>query len=112
MACPHLYWYILMRKYRKLLISALLLVLVGLSAVVLYRRFQRAPETARRLPPGDILIYLNFKPAHLWDLNKSKPVELEADYRYFFQQTGFQFEPDLDEVAISRRDTADCSDVE
>src|SRR5262249_12656084 len=101
-----------MRKYRKLLILALLVVVLGAGALVLFRRVQRPPEAARLLPPGDLLIYVNFKPAHLWDLNKSRPVELAGDYREFIQQTGIQFERDLDEVAISRRDTTDGNDVE
>jgi hypothetical protein len=101
-----------MRKYRKLLISALLLVVIGVGAFLLYRHGQRPPEAARLLPPGDLLIYINFKPAHLWDLDKSRPVQLEGDYRGFVEQTGIQFERDLDEVAVSRQDTADGSDVE
>ena len=101
-----------MRKYRKLLISTLLLLVLGTGALVFYRRFERPPEAARLLPPGDLLIYVNFRPAHLWDLNKSRPVELEGDYREFVQQTGIQFERDLDEVAVSRRDNADASDIE
>lgn len=101
-----------MRKYGKLLILALLLVVIAVGAVVFYRRIERPPEAARLLPPGDLLFYVNFKPAHLWDLNKSRPVELEGDYRDFVQQTGIQFERDLDEVAVSRRDNADGSDVE
>jgi hypothetical protein len=101
-----------MRKYRKLLILALLLVMTGIGALVFFLRAQRPPDAARLLPPGDRLIYVNFKPAHLLDLTKSRPVELEGDYHDFVQQTGIQFERDLDEVAISRRDTPDGNDVE
>ncbi|HEY7405973.1 MAG TPA: hypothetical protein VIB39_20775, partial [Candidatus Angelobacter sp.] len=63
-------------------------------------------------PEGDLLIYANLKPIHLFDLSKSGPVELEGDYKDFVAQTGIQFERDLDEVAMSRRDTPDRLDVE
>src|SRR5262245_29101215 len=100
-----------MRKHRKLLISALLLAAAGAAALLAYRRIQRLPEAARLLPPGDLLLYVNFKPAHLWDMSKSRPIQMEGDYRTFVEQTGIQFERDLDEVAVSRRDTPDGSDV-
>ncbi len=101
-----------MQKYRKLLISALLLAAVVAGAFLLVRRTQSPPEAARLLPEGDRLFYLNLRPVHLWELNKSKPVQLEGDYREFVEQTGIQFERDLDEVALSRRDTGDGRDVE
>jgi hypothetical protein len=101
-----------MTKYRKLLISALLLATVAAGIFLLVRRTQRPPASARLLPEGDRLFYLNLRPVHLWELNKSKPVQLEGDYREFVEQTGIQFERDLDEVALSRRDTSDGRDVE
>src|SRR5215467_15297288 len=101
-----------MGKHRKLLILVLLLVAIGAVATLLYRRAVSAPETARLLPDGNRLIYINLKPVHLWDLSKPKPVELEGDYRDFVEQTGIQFERDLEELAISRRDTPDGNDVE
>jgi hypothetical protein len=101
-----------MRRRRKLLISALLLVIVAVVALLLYRRSQQPPELARLLPEGDVLVYADLKPAHLWDVTKSRPVQVEGEYRDFIDQTGIQFERDLDEVAMSRRDTADGKDTE
>jgi hypothetical protein len=101
-----------MHKYRKLLILAALLIAIAVVGLVLYQRSAMAPEAARLLPEGDILVYANLKPIHLFDLNKSGPVELEGDYKDFVTQTGIQFERDLDEVGMSRRDTPDHSDVE
>src|SRR4029077_19992501 len=75
-------------------------------------RVSQASEAARLLPEGDMLIYANFKPVHLFDLSKSGPVQLEGEYKDFVAQTGIQFERDLDEVAMSRRDTPDGRDVE
>jgi hypothetical protein len=101
-----------MAKPRKLLISALLLLVAASAAMLLWVRSSRAPEAARLLPEGNIILYANLKPAHLWDLSKSSPVQLEGDYRDFVEQTGIQFERDLDEVAMSRRDTPDGKDTE
>jgi hypothetical protein len=101
-----------MHKYRKLLILAVLIIVIAGSAVFIYRRSARGPQAARLLPEGDILVYANLKPAHLFDLSQSGPVQLEGDYQDFVTQTGIQFERDLDEVAMSRRDTPDHSDVE
>src|SRR5882762_1874443 len=101
-----------MRKYRKLLISVLLLATVGTLAFFLYRRTTEPPTTAGLLPEGDRLVYVSLKPIHLLDLTKSSPIHLEGDYRDFIDQTGIHFEHDLDEVAMSRRDTPDGKDVE
>jgi hypothetical protein len=101
-----------MLRSRKLLISALLLAIVALSALLLYRRSGQPPELARLLPEGDVLIYANLGPVHLWDLAKSRPIQVEGEYRDFIDQTGIQFERDLDEVAMSRRDTPDGKDTE
>src|SRR6266852_3284613 len=101
-----------MRKYRKLLISALLLAIILIVGFFLYHRTSQAPESIRLLPEGDRLVYVNLKPVHLFDLAKSGPVKLEGDYRDFIDQTGIHFERDLDEVAMSRRDTPGGKDVE
>jgi hypothetical protein len=101
-----------MQKYRKLLISAVLLIAAAGIAFVVLHRMGQAPEAARLLPEGDLLLYANLKPVHLFDLSKSGPVQLEGEYKDFITQTGIQFERDLDEVAMSRRDTPDGRDVE
>lgn len=101
-----------MPKHRKLLISALLVAGVVAAAWYLYRRPQSPPATVQILPEGDLLLYADLRPVHLLDLNRTKPVQLEGDYQQFVDQTGIQFERDLDEIAMSRRDTADGRDVE
>src|SRR5215813_2417651 len=101
-----------MAKYRKLLISALLLAVVGAGALLFYHRLKQPPELARLLPEGDRIFYLNLRPIHFLDLNKSRPVQLDDEYRAFVDQTGIQVERDLDEMAMSRRDTPDGHDVE
>jgi len=101
-----------MLKHRKLLILASLLIAIAAGAFILYHRSTQSPEPARLLPEGDLILYANLKPAHLFDLGKSGTVQLEGEYKDFVDKTGIQFERDLDEVAMSRRDTADGRDVE
>ena len=101
-----------MPKGRKLLLGVAVLLAAAVLALFLYLRAVQPPAAALLLPEGDFLLYANLKPLHLFDLGKSGPVQLEGDYQNFVTQTGIQFERDLDEVAMSRRDTADHRDVE
>ena len=64
------------------------------------------------LPDGELILYTNFRPIHFLNLNQSQPVHVEGDYQQFVEQTGIQFERDVDEIAMSRRDTPDGRDVE
>lgn len=97
---------------RKLLMALLFVIAVAVLGFWLYRRSGGPPEITRLLPEGDVIVYANLKPAHLFDLAKSKPVQVEGEYQRFIDQTGIQFERDLDEVAMSRRDTPDGRDTE
>jgi hypothetical protein len=101
-----------MFKHRKLLILATLLVAAAAVGFVIYHRSTQVPEAARLLPEGDLIIYANLKPVHLFDLNKSASVQPQGEYKDFVDRTGIQPERDLDEVAMSRRDTPDGRDVE
>jgi hypothetical protein len=101
-----------MFKHRKLLILAILLFAIAAIGFFLYHRTTQLPEAATLLPEGDLLIYANLKPVHLFDLANAGPIKMEGEYKDFVEQTGIQFERDLDEVAMSRRDTPDGRDVE
>jgi hypothetical protein len=102
-----------MLKHRKLLILASLLVAAAaVGFVIIYHHSTQVPEVARLLPEGDLIVYANLKPVHLFDLNKSGPISPEGDYKDFIDRTGIQPERDIDEVAMSRRDTPDGRDVE
>ena len=101
-----------MFKHRKLLILAILLVAAAAVGFVIYHHSTQIPEAARLLPEGDLILYANLKPVHLFDLNKSGPINPEGDYKDFIDRTGIQPERDIDEVAMSRRDTPDGRDVE
>ena len=93
-----------MLKHRKLLILAILLLTAAATAFVLYYRTTQLPEAARLLPEGDLILYANLKPVHLFNLGKSNSVQREGEYKDFIDHTGIQFERDLNEVAMSRRD--------
>jgi len=100
-----------MTRSRKVLISVLLIAVVAAGILFFFFRASAVPDTARMLPEGEFILYANLKPVHLfWQANK--PVEIEGDYRDFINQTGIDFERDLDEVAMSRRDTPDHHDTE
>lgn len=101
-----------MFKHRKLLILAILLVAAAAVGFVVYHHSTQVPEAARLLPEGDLIVYANLKPVHLFDLNKSGPINPEGDYKDFIDRTGIQPERDIDEAAMSRRDTPDGRDVE
>lgn len=101
-----------MFKHRKLLILVILLVAATAVAVLFYRHHARVPELTRLLPEGDRIIYADVTLLHLFDLGKSAPIQLEGEYKDFVEKTGIQFERDLDEIAMSRRDTPDGRDVE
>jgi hypothetical protein len=101
-----------MLKHRKLLILAILLVAAAAVGFVLYHQTTQVPEAARLLPEGDLILYANLKPVHLFNLNKSGSVQPQGDYKDFIDRTGVQPERDIDEVAMSRRDTPDGRDVE
>lgn len=101
-----------MFKHRNLLILAILLLAAAAIGFILYHRAVQMPEAAVLLPEGDLLVYANLKPIHLFDLGNPNSIKMEGEYQDFIAQTGIQFERDLDEIAMSRRDTADGRDVE
>ncbi len=83
-----------MIKYRKLLITVLLIAVVTVCGLFFFYRTASTPETVRMLPEGEFILYANLKPVHLF-WQASKPIEVEGDYREFVNQTGIDFEHDL-----------------
>jgi len=101
-----------MRKTPNLLISAGIVVAALALGFFVSTRFSGPPLATQLLPEGDSIVYLKLGSLHLEDLSQSASVEPEGDYKEFVAQTGIQIERDLDEVAMSRRDTPDHRDVE
>jgi hypothetical protein len=100
-----------MTKTRKLLITVILLLVATGCVLFFFLRTSATPEIARLLPEGEMVLYANLKPVHFF-WQASKPVQIEGDYHDFINQTGIDVERDLDEVAMSRRDTPDGRDSE
>jgi hypothetical protein len=96
-----------MNRKRTLLVAALLLVVAGIAGLLVYHHVTSAPNPLLLLPEGDLLLYANLKPLHLVQLMKSTSVPIDPDYQDFVKQTGFQFEHDLDQIAVSQRTPGD-----
>ena len=91
-----------MRWKRKLpILIAVLLVAAAVVAVVQLRR-RAPPEAARLLPGADGFFYVNIKWLRtLKAVGQLPPVPHDPDYERFLDETGFQFERDLDEAAFA-----------
>ncbi len=91
-----------MRIRRRLpLIFAVLLVAAAVALVVVLRK-NAPPEPARLLPSADSFAYANLAWIRRANLAGKPPdVPHDPEYEQFIQATGFQFERDLDEVALA-----------
>jgi len=91
-----------MRIRRKLPIL-IAVVSVGLAVMLLvFLRKQAPPEAARLLPGADGFFYINLKWIRTFNAaSQLPPVSRDPEYQTFVEQTGFQFERDLDEAAFA-----------
>jgi hypothetical protein len=89
-----------MRKNR-LWIAVVVLVVVGLLGAGLYFIRYSPPVPARLLPKSEAILYVNLKPLRVASDFGKEPVIREPEYDEFIKATGFQFERDLDEMAIA-----------
>lgn len=86
-----------------------LAVVVVAAAVTLTVELRKAapPEPARLLPGADAFVYADFSWVRKANAGKSlfatspNPVSHDPDYERFIQETGFDFERDLDAVAFA-----------
>lgn len=63
----------------------------------------RTPGVVRRLPAGDVLVFLNLRPLRQAGiLGRAEPPK-NPEYAAFVRDSGFDFERDLDEVGITQR---------
>jgi hypothetical protein len=79
-------------------------VLVIAAAVTLAVELRKhaPPEPARLLPGADAFFYLDLKAARRANSgHELPPVSHDPDYERFLEQTGFEFERDLDEAAFA-----------
>jgi hypothetical protein len=91
-----------MRIRRTLPIIVAVLVIAAAIALVVTLRKQAPPEAARLLPGADGFLYVNLKWIRTFNATgELPPVSHDPDYQKFVEETGFQFERDLDEAAFA-----------
>lgn len=91
-----------MRIRRTLPIVIAVLVIAAAIALVVTLRRHAPPEAARLLPGADGFLYVNLKWIRTFNVTgQLPPVSHEPDYEKFVEETGFQFERDLDEAAFA-----------
>ena len=86
------------RTRRTLWIVAAVLVVLALAV---FLRSKAPPEAARLLPESDGILYLDLKPAHPFFSNEVKAPVRAPEYQRFVEAIGFNWEQDLDRVAIA-----------
>jgi hypothetical protein len=91
-----------MRIRRRLLIPLIVLLIVAAIALIVTLRKHAPPEAARLLPGADGFFYINLKWIRTFNATSQlPPVSREPEYQKFVEETGFQFERDLDQAAFA-----------
>src|SRR5271169_1291749 len=91
-----------MRFRRRLPILIGVLLIAGVIALLVTLRKHAPPEAARLLPGADGFFYINLKWIRTFNATAQlPPVSRDPDYQRFVDETGFQFERDLDEAAFA-----------
>jgi len=87
------------KTYVLLFLFFLVAVVIG---VFLWMWVHAAPESVRLLPESGAVAYLNLRPLRVANVfSNLQKTSHDPDYENFIQQTGFDFERDLDEVGIA-----------
>lgn len=91
-----------MRIKRSLPIVLGVVVIAAAVTLIVQIRKHAPPEPARLLPGADAFFYINLKRVRTVNaVNQLPPVSHDPEYERFIQETGFQFERDLDEAAFA-----------
>src|ERR1700757_832396 len=91
-----------MRIRRAFPISLALVIVVAAVILAVQLRKQAPPEPARLLPGADAFVYANLGWARKANGGKLLlPVAHDPEYEQFIQETGFDYERDLDSVAFA-----------
>src|SRR5208282_4815592 len=91
-----------MRIRRRLLIPLTVLLIVAAVALIVVLRQHAPPEAARLLPGADGFFYINLKWIRTFNATgQLPPVSRAPEYQKFVEETGFQFERDLDQAAFA-----------
>ena len=91
-----------MRIRRSLPIALAVVIVAAAVTLAVELRKNAPPEPARLLPGADAFLYANFNWARKANGGKPLfPVPHDPEYESFIQQTGFDYERDLDAVAFA-----------
>jgi hypothetical protein len=91
-----------MRIRRRLLIPLAVVLIAAAIALIVTLRKHAPPEAARLLPGADGFLYINLKWIRTFNATgQLPPVSREPEYQKFVEETGFQFERDLDQAAFA-----------
>jgi len=82
------------------IVLAVVIVAVAITAAVELRK-HAPPEAARLLPAADAFLYADFSWIRKVSSAPLPQVSRDPDYDQFVEQTGFEFERDLDSVAFA-----------
>lgn len=97
-----------MRIRRRLPIVVVVLLVAAALTLAVQLRKHAPPEPARLLPGADGFVYVDLqwmRTVHA--LGELPPVSHDPEYERFIEQTGFQWERDLDEAALAIHYPAD-----
>src|SRR5258708_20298935 len=91
-----------MRIRRTLPIALGVVIVAAAVTLAVQLRKHAPPESARLLPGGDAFLYLNLGWARKANGGNNLPaVSHDPEYERFIQQTGIEFERDLDAAAFA-----------
>ena len=91
-----------MRIRRRLLIPLAVVLIVAAVGLIVTLRKHAPPEAARLLPGADGFLYVNLKWIRTFNATGQLPsVSRDPEYQKFVDETGFQFERDLDQAAFA-----------
>ncbi len=91
-----------MRIRRSLPILLGVVIIAAALALIVQLRKHAPPEPARLLPGADAFFYVNLKWVRAANaVSQLPPVSHDPEYERFIDETGFQFERDLDEAAFA-----------
>ncbi len=90
-----------MRLKRTLPLVAAVLVIAAAVGMAVQLRKHAPPEAARLLPAADAFVYADFSWLHKITSAPLPAVSRDPEYEQFVQQTGFEFERDLESVAVA-----------
>jgi len=89
-----------LRRFRLIILAVLFVV--AMIAVVVQLRKAAPPEAARLLPGADAFVYVNLQWARRASLLTGLPqVQRTAQYQQFIDETGVDFERDLEQAAFA-----------